>query len=102
MHLVLETPKAALKSETCMQAKKLDGCSSASFLAILICLQYSDNNFWGSDISSNVLYVPGARFSPSGGGLGGSRHYLKNCFIPIPPACPPLFYLQKVDFVIFM
>ena len=104
MHLVLETPKVALKSETCMQAKRLDGCPSASFLTILICLQYSDNNFWESDISNNVLYVPGARISPSGVGLRGSPPPTtqRTGLPPSPPAWPPLFYHRKVDFVIFM
>ena len=44
-----------------MKASKLDGCPSNSFLTLVICLQCSDNNFGGGDVSSNVLYVPGCR-----------------------------------------
>ena len=42
-----------------MQANKLDGCPSNSFLILLICLQCSDNNFGGGDVSGDVLYEPG-------------------------------------------
>ena len=45
-----------------MQANRLDGCSSTSFLTILICLQYSDNDFEGGDVSRDVLYEPGGKF----------------------------------------
>ena len=41
-----------------MQANKLDGCPSNSFLILLLCLQCSDNNFGGGDVSSDVLYEP--------------------------------------------
>ena len=44
-----------------MRAKKLDGCPSNSFLILLICLQCSDNDFGGGDVSSNVLYEPGGQ-----------------------------------------
>ena len=40
-----------------MQANKLDGCPSNSFLTLLICLQCSDNDFGGED----VLYEPGGK-----------------------------------------
>ena len=42
-----------------MQANKLDGCPSNSFLILLICLQCSDNNFGGGDVLGDVLYEPG-------------------------------------------
>ena len=42
-----------------MEAKKLDGCPSNSFLTFLICLQCSDNDLGGGDVSRHVLYEPG-------------------------------------------
>ena len=39
-----------------MRAKKLDGCPSNSFLTLLICLQCSDNDIGGGDVSRDVLY----------------------------------------------
>ena len=42
-----------------MWANKLDGCSSNSFLTLLIYLQCSDNDIGGSDVSRDVLYDPG-------------------------------------------
>ena len=53
--------KVALGLESCMQANKLDGCSFNSFLALLICLQCSDNQFGGGDVSRDVLYEPGGK-----------------------------------------
>ena len=44
-----------------MQGNKLDVSSSISFLALLICLQCSDNDFGGGDVASNVLYEPGSK-----------------------------------------
>ena len=44
-----------------MQVNKLDGCPSNLFLTLLICLQCSDNDFWGGDVSRDVLYEPGDR-----------------------------------------
>ena len=41
-----------------MRAKKLDGCPSNSFLTLLICLQCSDNDIGGGDVSRDVLYEP--------------------------------------------
>ena len=45
----------------CMRANKLDGCPSNSFLTFLICLQCSDNDFGGGDVSRDVLSEPGAK-----------------------------------------
>ena len=42
-----------------MQANKLDGCPSNSFLTLLICLHGSDNGFAGGYVSRDVLYEPG-------------------------------------------
>ena len=44
-----------------MQANELDGWPSNSFLTLLICLQCSDNDFGGGDVSRDVLYEPGGR-----------------------------------------
>ena len=44
-----------------MQANKLDGCPSNSFLTFLIYLQCSGNDFGGGDVSRVVLYEPGGR-----------------------------------------
>ena len=44
-----------------MEANKLDGCPSNSFLTLLICLQCSDNDFGGGDVSRDVLYDPGGK-----------------------------------------
>ena len=41
-----------------MQDNRLDGCPSTCFLTLLICLQYSDNNFGGSDVSRDALCKP--------------------------------------------
>ena len=53
--------KVALLLETCKRAKKLDGCPSNSFLTLLICLQCSDNDTGGGDVSRDVLYEPGVK-----------------------------------------
>ena len=53
--------KVALSLKTCMQANKLDGSPSNSFLTLLICLQCSDNDFGGGDILWDVLYEPGGK-----------------------------------------
>ena len=42
-----------------MQANKLDGWPSNSFLTLLICLQCRDNDFGGGDVSRDVFYEPG-------------------------------------------
>ena len=39
-------------------SKTLNGCSSTSILTLLICLQYSNDNFERGDISSDLLYEP--------------------------------------------
>ena len=44
-----------------MQANRLDGCPSTSFLTPLTCLQCSDNDFGRGDVSGDVLYEPGGR-----------------------------------------
>ena len=44
-----------------MQANKLDGCPSTSFLTLLICLQYSDDDIGGCDVSNDVSHEPGGR-----------------------------------------
>ena len=48
--------KVALQLETCIRDNKLDGCPSNSFLTLLICLQYSENNIGRGNISQDVLY----------------------------------------------
>ena len=52
--------KVALKLETYMQAKKLDGYPSSSLLTLLICLQWSAYAI-GSYVSRDVLYEPKGR-----------------------------------------
>ena len=42
-----------------MQAKRPYGCSSTSFLTLLICLQCSDDDFVEGDVWRSVLYEPG-------------------------------------------
>ena len=54
--------KVTLSLETCMDANKLDGWSSSSFLTLLICLQCSDNDF-GGDVSRDVLYDLGGKIN---------------------------------------
>ena len=44
-----------------MQASQLDGCPSNSFLTLLICLQYSDNDIERGDVSRDILYEPGGK-----------------------------------------
>ena len=44
-----------------MQANKLDGCPSNSFLPLLICLQCSDNDFGGGHVLSGILFEPGRK-----------------------------------------
>ena len=44
-----------------MRANKLDGGPPNSFLTLLICLQSSDNDFGGGDVSRDVLYEPGGK-----------------------------------------
>ena len=44
-----------------MQVNKLDGYSSNSFLILLICLQFSDNDIRGGDVSRDVLDEPGGK-----------------------------------------
>ena len=44
-----------------MHANKLYGRPFTSVLTLLICFQYSDNDFRGGDVSRDVLYVPGGR-----------------------------------------
>ena len=53
--------KVALSLETCIRANRLDRCPSNSFLTLLICLQCSNNNFGGGDVSGSILYDPGGR-----------------------------------------
>ena len=42
-----------------MRANKLHGRPPNSFLILLICLQCSDNDIGGGDVSRDVLYEPG-------------------------------------------
>ena len=44
-----------------MQADRLDGCPSTSFLTLLICLQYRGNDFGGGDVSRDVFHEPRGR-----------------------------------------
>ena len=44
-----------------MQVNKLDGYASNSFLTLLICLQFSDNDIRGGDVSRDVLDEPGGK-----------------------------------------
>ena len=44
-----------------MSANKLDGYPSNSFLTLLICLQFSDNDIRGGDVSRDVLDEPGGK-----------------------------------------
>ena len=44
-----------------MQVNKLDGWPSNLFLTLLICLQCSDNDFGGGDVSRDVFYEPGGK-----------------------------------------
>ena len=53
--------KFALYLETFMRVNKLDGCPSNSFLTLLICLQCSDNDLGGGNVSRDVLYEPGGK-----------------------------------------
>ena len=45
-----------------METHRFDDCSSSSFLTLLICLQCSENDFGGADVSRDVLYEPGVNF----------------------------------------
>ena len=40
-----------------MESNKLDGCPSSWILTLLICLQCSDNDRGGGDVSRDVFYV---------------------------------------------
>ena len=42
-------------------SQQLDGCPSNSFLTLLICLQCSDKDIGGGDVSRDVLYEPGGK-----------------------------------------
>ena len=53
--------KVALWLETCMEANKLDGWQSSSFLALLICFQCRDNDLGRGDVSRDVLYEAGGK-----------------------------------------
>ena len=44
-----------------MPVNKLDGYPSNSFLTLLICLQFSDNDIRGGDVSRDVLDEPGGK-----------------------------------------
>ena len=44
-----------------MEANKFDGWPSSSFLTLLICLQRSDNDTGGGDVSRIILYEPGGK-----------------------------------------
>ena len=44
-----------------MQANSFDGCQSTLFLTLLICLQFSDNDFWVGDVSRDILYEAGGK-----------------------------------------
>ena len=62
MRLVLETQNALL-SESFMQVSWPDGFPSTLFLTLLICLQCRVNDFGGDDVSSDVLYMSGVKFT---------------------------------------
>ena len=53
-----------------MQANRLDGCPSTSFLTQLICLQCSDNDFRESDVSYSLV-ANRREVGIVGGGGGG-------------------------------
>ena len=44
-----------------MRVSNLDGCPSNSCLTLWICLQCSDNNIGGGDVSRDVFYEPGGK-----------------------------------------
>ena len=44
-----------------MRANKFDGWSFNLFLTLVICLQCSDNDLGGGDVSRDVLYEPGGK-----------------------------------------
>ena len=44
-----------------MRVNKLDGSQSSSFLILLICLQFSDNDNGRGDVSRDVMYEPGGK-----------------------------------------
>ena len=66
--------KAALY-RTCMHANSFDGFPSNSVLTLLICLQCSDNNFGGRDVSKEVLHASRGRIDLLSAVL--SRHLLE-------------------------
>ena len=41
-----------------MRADKLDGCLSNSFLTLMFCLQRSDKDLGGGNVSRDALYEP--------------------------------------------
>ena len=43
-----------------MQANKLDGCPFILLITLFICLLCIDD-FWGGDVSSDALYMPGGK-----------------------------------------
>lgn len=49
---------AALQSETYTLANRFGSCLSISFLALMVCLQCSYNDFRRVDVSRNVSYAP--------------------------------------------
>ena len=44
-----------------LPCNKLYGSRTALFLILLICLRFSDKDFWGGDVSRDVLYEPTGR-----------------------------------------
>lgn len=49
---------AALQLETYTLANRFGSCLSISFLALMVCLQCSYNDFRRVDVSRNVFYAP--------------------------------------------
>ena len=62
MYLVTETPNALL-SVSFMYASRPDGSPSTLFLTMFICLQFKVNDFERDDVSSDVSYVSGVKFT---------------------------------------
>ena len=62
MYLVTETPNALL-SASFMYASRPDDSPSTLFLTLFICLQFKVNDFGRDDVSSDVLYVSGVKFT---------------------------------------
>ena len=62
MYLVTDTPNA-LFSVSFMYASRPVGSPSTLFLTMFICLQFKVNDFERDDVSSDVSYVSGVKFT---------------------------------------